>query len=343
MNILVQQRLRGEPPNLRAALFTAADWLLYGAITPFVFLLARRFPLSGRRGTHHLLFHLGAALAFCAAWAGMGTVLKAILQPGALSAGAPRFFVGWFFTTLPFGVAIYLAVVGIEHAVHYFAQVSRLSEQLAGARLAALQAQLNPHFLFNSLNTAAVLVREGDRTSATRVIQQLSDLLRRTLNRRQVHEVPLDDELALVHQYLAVEQARFSDRLRPEFWIEAEARSALVPSFALQHLVQNAVRHGVAERIEAGHVMVTASRSDDVLELSVMDDGPGIAPGAEALPGHGLDETRQRLAALYGDRASLVLERLPAGTAARMRLPFRKATSTASGRAVHGRKGVFDV
>ena len=111
--------------------------------------------------------------------------------------------------------------------------MSRLSEQLTGARLAALQAQLNPHFLFNSLNTIAVLVRDGDAPTATRVIEQLSDVLRRTLSRTQSNEVTLDDELALVRQYLAVEQARFSDRLRPEFDVDDSLRNAAVPAFAI--------------------------------------------------------------------------------------------------------------
>src|SRR4051812_9787882 len=112
-------------------------------------------------------------------------------------------------------------MVGIEHAIRYFieardreTQLARLSEQLAGAKLAALQANLNPHFLFNSLNTVAVLVREGDARTAARVIEQLSEVLRITLNRSRDAEVSLEEELELVRQYLSVEQARFSDRMR---------------------------------------------------------------------------------------------------------------------------------
>src|SRR5439155_9943329 len=121
-----------------------------------------------------------------------------------------------------------------------------------GARLAALTAQLNPHFLFNSLNTITVLVRDGDTTAATRVIEQLSDVLRRTLSRTRANEVALQDEIDLVRQYLAVEQARFSDRLRPELDIDPSALVAAVPSFAVQHLVENAIRHGIARRTDAG-------------------------------------------------------------------------------------------
>ena len=118
-------------------------------------------------------------------------------------------------------------------------------------------------------------MRDGDTATATRVIEQLSDVLRSTLGRTQASEVTLDDELALVRQYLAVEQARFSDRLRPSLDIDPATLSAAVPRFALQHLVENALRHGIAKRTDAGRVVVTARRDGDMLELSVEDDGPG--------------------------------------------------------------------
>src|SRR5262249_39732186 len=142
-------------------------------------------------------------------------------------------------------------------------QLARLAEQLTGARLAALQSQLNPHFLFNGLNTITVLMREGDTASATHVIEQLSQVLRTTLGRSRDAEVTLEDELALVRQYLAVEQARFSDRLRPVIDVDPALLSAAVPGFALQHLVENAVRHGIARRSDAGRVALAAARDGE--------------------------------------------------------------------------------
>src|ERR1700682_268995 len=183
IDMVAQQRLHGWPPvSTRALLFVSGDWLLYALLTPAVFALARRWPLSRPHLLRHAVVHLVASLFFCAAWAGAGTLLKTLLQPGELEGGIGKFFTSWLFTTFPFGVAVYLAVVGIEHAIRYFvearerdAQVARLSEQLTGARLTALQAQLNPHFLFNSLNTINVLVRDGDNAAATRVVEQLSE------------------------------------------------------------------------------------------------------------------------------------------------------------------------
>jgi len=317
-------------------LFEGGDWLLYAFLTPAVFAIAHRWPLARPHLARRAAFHLAMSLLFCAAWAGAGTLLRAALMPQSLNGHPVMYFVGWLFITFPFGVAVYLAVVGIEHAIRYFqevreseVQMARLSEQLTGARLAALTAQLNPHFLFNSLNTITVLVRDGDTTAATRVIEQLSDVLRRTLSRTRANEVALQDEIDLVRQYLAVEQARFSDRLRPELDIDPSALVAAVPSFAVQHLVENAIRHGIARRTDAGRVVIQARRDGDMLDVSVADDGPGLGVSPSRPPGQagGLENTRERLRTLYGDRASLVVSaaRPPdRGTIARLRLPFRE-------------------
>jgi two-component system LytT family sensor kinase len=331
IDTLAQQRIWGDPPDVRAALFSSGDWFLYALLTPAVFVCAKRWPLVSLHRGRRLALHLCLALIFCALWAAGGIVLKRLVQPEALARGARQFSVSWLFTTLPFGVPVYFAVVGIEHATRYFAdarerelQVVRLSEQLTGARLAALQTQLNPHFLFNSLNTVTVLIRDGANAQATRVVEQLSDVLRLTLGRTNDSEITLADELHLVRQYIAVEQSRFSDRLRPTFAIAPNVLSAAVPAFALQHLVENAIRHGIARRTESGALSVAARRIGDALELTVSDDGPGIPLGAATPSGHGLANTRERLDTLYGDRASLnVVPATPRGTVATLLLPYR--------------------
>src|SRR5687768_7967763 len=333
IQVIAEHRIWGNDGsvNIRQVLFVSIDWLLYAVLTPGVFLLARRFPLARPRLARHAAVHLAFSVLFCFFWAALGTVLRILLDPGGLDGGATLHFVSWLFITLPFGVAVYLAVVGIEHAVRYFAeareretQVARLSEQLTGARLAALQAQLNPHFLFNSLNTIAVLVRDGNAAAATRVIDQLSEVLRRTLSDTRTNEVSLGDELELVTQYLAVEQARFSDRLHPALHADPSLLSAAVPRFAIQHLVENAVRHGIARRSDAGRIVVSARRDGDVLEVSVTDDGPGM-PQAAWPPGHGLANTRERLHTLYGARASLTVSPAPTGgTIALLGIPYHE-------------------
>jgi two-component system, LytTR family, sensor kinase len=345
---VAQRRLHGEPPaSLQELLWAGGDWLVYAFLTPPIFAAARRWPIARPHVTQRAMLHLGFSLLFCVGWAVGGKVLeltlRLLLNPqevhAFVKAKGDQFWptlgldvLSWIFTTLPFGVVVYLSIAGIAHAIRYFVeanerevQMARLSEQLTGARLAALQAQVNPHFLFNSLNTIAVLVRDGDRATATRVIEQLSEVLRSTLSRTPANEVSLEDELRLVRRYLAVEQARFSDRLRPVFAIDPATLSAAVPRFAVQHLVENALRHGIAKRTEAGRVVVTARRDGDTLDVSVEDDGAGLTSAPVQGDGHGLDNTRERLRTLYGDRASLVVAAAPIqGTVARLRIPYRE-------------------
>jgi len=330
VDTFAQLAMSGDPVNYREVAFSFFDWLFYGVLTPFVIAISRRYPLAKPRLGRHVAVHVVCAILFCFAWAAGGLVLTIILGRG-FGHSALRWYASWVFTTFPFGSAVYFSIVGMEHALRYFvearerdAQLAKLGEQLTGARLAALQAQLNPHFLFNSLNTVNVLVRDGDNAAATRVIEQLSEVLRTSLSRSRNNEVSLDDELELVRQYLAVEQARFSDRLRPRIDVPAELLSAAVPSFALQHLVENAVRHGIARRSEAGSLVVTARRDADMLEVSVRDDGPGPG-GASMQSGHGLENTRERLRTLYGERASLQLTTAePHGALARLRVPYHE-------------------
>jgi two-component system, LytTR family, sensor kinase len=171
-----------------------------------------------------------------------------------------------------------------------------------------------------------VLVRDDDKKGATRIVEQLSEVLRRTLNRNRANEVGLEDELDLVRQYLAIEEVRFSDRLRVTYDVDPAALRAAVPSFALQHLVENAIRHGITRRPDAGQLRVAARRDGDALEMSVADDGAGIGSMIEPPKGHGLDNTRERLRALHGDRASLTVAPRPdGGTVATLRVPYRHA------------------
>ena len=334
---LGESRIFGEPFDLTAAIFFSADWLLYALLTPGVFFFARRWPIARPHLVSRTLIHVALSIVFSALWAGGGTLLKLLLQPNSFKHGVAAFAVSWFVGTLSFGCAVYLGMVGVEHAIRYFTearareiQMTRLSEQLTSARLAALKAQLNPHFLFNALNTITVLMRESDNAAAMRVMEQLSDVLRLTLSRNNENEVTLEDELELVRQYLEVERARFSDRLRPELNIADDTVYAAVPSFALQHLVENAVRHGIARRSGAGRVAITTRRVGDIVEITVTDDGPGISDTAEPA-GHGLANTRERLRTLYGDRAALEVTAAPGGgTIARLRVPFHELTTGGS-------------
>lgn len=329
---LAQARLwGGEAPSLAQLLFDSLDWLIYGLFAPAIFAISERWPLTGQhRRRYAWLIHFISSLLFCAAWAGAGTVLKLLLNTDDFARGMAVAFMSWFYTTIPFGVGAYFGMVGIEHAIRHHtaardweAQAARSAAQLTTARLAALESRLNPHFLFNALNTIAVLVRGGDTQSANHVVEELSDVLRLTLAQPLKSEVPLGEELFLVRRYLAVEQARFPDRLRVSISASPDALSAAVPSFALQHLVENAIKHGVASSIAAGKVDITAARNGEQLVLTVQDDGVGVRPGRAELEGHGLENTRARLEMLHGGTARLSV--VPAdggGTLATITVPW---------------------
>jgi two-component system LytT family sensor kinase len=332
INEIAQRRLWGGPPiQVRELLFASGDWLLYGFLTPAVFGIARRWPIGRPHLWRRAVSHAGMSLLFCVAWAVSGTLLRAVLF-GYPKEGMLLPFVSWLFVTFPFGVAVYFAVVGTEHAIRYFVeardrdlQLAQVSEQLTAARFAALQAQLNPHFLFNTLNTIAVFVRDGDRAGAARMIEQLAEVLRRTLNRGQFNEIALKEEIELVRHYLAIEQARFPDRLVAVLDLDSSLSSAAVPSFAVQHLVENAVRHGVAKSAHGGRIEVSARRDGDALVVAVTDDGPGFDLAAGPPEGHGIANTRDRLRALFGARAQVTVEQQPAGgTRATLRVPYHE-------------------
>jgi LytS/YehU family sensor histidine kinase len=206
------------------------------------------------------------------------------------------------------------------------AQQARLAAQLAEARLGALRMQLNPHFLFNSLNALAVLVRDQNTRDASRMLELLGSVLRQVLHAEQRSEVPLRDELKFLEQYLAIEEVRFSDRLRVRWSVADSVREALVPEFILQPLVENAVRHGIAKRSEPGRIEISASAEGSELVLVVRDDGPGYRPSSTR-GGVGLANTRARLETLFSGRATLDIrsadEEGGAGTIATIRLPLR--------------------
>lgn len=322
----------GEAPTWRDLVWAAGDWLIYAFLTPAVFWLARRYPLTKGAIARRVPVHLGASIVLCAVWATGGVLLSVALFGHSPYGGG---LVSWFFTSLPFGVAVYFAVLGVEHAAYYFlqardreTQAARLSAQLAEARMGALRMQLQPHFLLNSLNAITVIVRDRDNATATRMLEQLGEMLRRVLRAPpdRPQEVTLAMELDFVRQYLAIEEVRFSDRLRPVIDVDPALLSAAVPEFLLQPLVENALRHGLAKRVTATLLRIEARREANDLVLSVTDDGPG--PGGTAPePGEGvgLSNTRERLATLYGERARLELVRTPEGGArVTVRLPYHE-------------------
>jgi two-component system LytT family sensor kinase len=203
-----------------------------------------------------------------------------------------------------FSGSVYHAFALLAWSVFYFAikhyERSLKAESLAHqARLQALRYQLNPHFLFNTLNAISTLVVDKRNAEAGKMIARLSDFLRMTLDRPDVEEVPLADEIEFVRRYLEIEQVRFGDRLTVKIDVDDDAWTARVPALVLQPLVENAVRHAVAPREQGGRILIEARTTDGCLTLTVADDGPGLSGSGNGI-GIGLANTRERLQQLYG-------------------------------------------
>jgi two-component system, LytTR family, sensor kinase len=192
-----------------------------------------------------------------------------------------------------------------------------------------LRYQLNPHFLFNTLNAISTLVLDRDHQTANRMVTSLSAFLRHSLDADPMQRVTLKQELDAINLYLGIEKVRFAERLRLRIEVEPEAYAALMPSLLLQPLIENAIKYAVAKRVEGGTLELTARRVDGMLEIALRDDGPGFSHPEGDLPGGngvGLRNTRERLRVLYGERQAFVLRnRQPRGAEIVLRLPFEAA------------------
>jgi signal transduction histidine kinase len=307
---------RMMPPAGPIALEFIGAWI-WAALTPPIFRLASRVTL--RRVW--LLLGLGVVVSI-AVYSAIDLIRPLLLPPPPrprAQVSLARDLLGFRFVN---EILYYFAIVAAGYARVYFLRdreqaerAARLQAQLAEARLDALRMQINPHFLFNTLNAVSAMV-ERDPAGVRKMIARLSELLRRTIDSRAADEVPLRQELELLDRYIDIMEIRFQGRLRAERRIDDEALDALVPHFILQPIVENAIEHG-----EAGTIEIAARRDGARLALSVRDHGPGVSSAAA---GVGLGNTRARLEQLYGSGASFALRNAEGGGAiAEVVVPYR--------------------
>lgn len=313
---------------------SAIFWLAYAAFLPPILFVADRYPLDLRR-PRTLLIHLSAALGFTYAH------ILAISYLMAPFRDSPAAFVPLIgrLVRLTFGINFltYLAIVGAMYALRYYRQsrehelaTAQVEASLTAARLEALRAKLNPHFLFNALNAISVLALKRRHTAVVDTISRLSELLRVTLDDTRPQQIPLREELQFIDGYLEILRLRFGDRMVIERRVEAESLDALVPCMILQPVVENAVVHGVAARCDEGHIAIEARRVNDMLHLQIADNGPGFRAGAIRGLGIGLGNTRARLAQAYGTACSLELsDATEGGAIVTMTFPFVAASALA--------------
>ena len=311
-------------------------YLAWAIVTPGILWLSRRVPLVTLRWRRALVFHLLVSVA-----AGVPLLVLTVVLNAAAGHGLPSLgylVSGWWrillmvtLTVLP----VYWLVLGAGTALQVYRdrEASRiraveLQRSLEAAELEALRMKLRPHFLFNTLNTIACLARAGDMEAVGQVIERLGTLLRLSMETSGRQLVTLEEELALIDEHLAIEEIRFKDRLHVIRRVESASRQALVPNLILQPLVENAIAHGLSQRLDASLLEISARRDGPYLRIAVRDDGPGLPPGWRFATdaGRGLKNVVERLQALYAASFRLDIGNSATGGAiAELRLPFNQA------------------
>jgi hypothetical protein len=318
----------------RAVLDRVSTWLMVAALAPAAIALARRFPIEPARWRGPLVIHVFGAVGFAFAH-----LIGRAVYAAALYSAWDRFPIFLNKSALlALDMLTYGAIVGGWHALRYQREAkarelaeAQLRESLTEARLAALRSQLNPHFLFNTLNAISTMAlkRQDDRVVLT--LGHLGELLRVSLDDELPQEITLCDELEILDRYLEIQRVRFGDRLTITRDVDVTVLDALVPSMILQPLVENAIVHGIAPVPGPGEVRIFAERRGPVLVLEVFDSGPGFDDTAAT--GIGLTNTRARLTQLYGAEHSVTLGTSEVrGARVTVTLPYRSEVVQASKR-----------
>ncbi len=314
------------------------QWVLWIPLSFLILWLGRRFAFERRLWATRLSIHVAASIATACVHVALQALAIVWVEPFPWRT-AYKFsevFFGQLQSIGDINFLIYWGVLGADLAFTYYRKYREgelraveLQAQLAQAQLQALKMQLHPHFLFNTLNAIAALVRKNENKAATDMLAGLSDLLRLALENVGAQEVSLKRELEFLERYLEIEKIRFADRLQVQMHIAPEMLEARVPNLILQPLVENAIRHGVAIRATSGRIEICAERHGERLRLQVKDDGPGLSPDKSLSNGVGLSNTIARLQRLYGSAQSLVFNNAPEGGAVvTLEIPFELARET---------------
>jgi signal transduction histidine kinase len=320
-----------------------AYWYVPALLMPAVVYASRRFPFDNGRKVRAVVAHsIGALLFALACFLGMIATRFTLWENGGKWSGATwaQFLQRQAFEQLDWSLMVYAVIVGASHAIAFFREseqrkvrAAQLETQVVEARLKTLEAELHPHFLFNTLHAISTLVHR-DPEAADRMISRLSDLLRITFDRSGEAKVTLKEEIDFLQKYLDIEQTRFQDRLRVTVHVDADALDGEVPRMILQPIVENAIKHGIAGRHGGDHVHISAglsrpSDADPRLWMQVRDNGGGLQVRTlRALrTGVGLANTRDRLDCLYGRLYRLEFSDRDGGLAVLMEIPFQRAVA----------------
>jgi two-component system, LytTR family, sensor kinase len=300
------------------------SWLPWALATPFISRLARRYAVNRTTVMPAAAVHLAAFAAVSSVSAAWCAALQMLFNPWNYPQRPGPFLDVWrsslldIILTYLIVYALILAVTLVadsrENAARQLTETARLNEELSRAQLAALRRQIEPHFMFNTLNSIAGLVRDHRNEAAVSMIVGLSEFLRRASEDSHRPQVTLAEEVEYLQRYLDIQKVRFGDRLQVNVDIPADLLHLQVPSLLLQPLVENAIKHGIAQRVAGGTVRVAGARDDGNLRLSVYNDGPSVPADWQAThTGVGIGNLRTRLRILHGDESELQLKRSATG------------------------------
>jgi hypothetical protein len=305
--------------------------LMWGLMAPFILRLREKVPLSAGRWAGGVAFHFAAGFVVMATYYLGRMYAISLIWDSGKEAFWPMALKGFYGRNI-IDIAYYWAVLAFGYSLEIYQRykseelkAAQLEARLIETELKALRQQMHPHFLFNTMNTIAVLVRERRNDEAVNLLARLGALLRMSLDNTGVPEVTLRQEMAFLEKYLEIQKTRFSDRLTVKVDITPEAMEARIPNLLLQPLVENAIMHGIAPKPGSGRVEVRGRVADGMLHLEVSDDGPGLpVDSGRAKEGIGLTNTRERLAKIYGAHSQLTLCSEPGrGVSVKIHFPFR--------------------
>jgi LytS/YehU family sensor histidine kinase len=310
---------RKQPFHILLAL-NITYWYAWAVLVPGVLWMARRYRFGRHTWKRAAAMHAGGVIVCTLAHAALTVTCRVLIMKVLAERDVSwwMYFQELFFLYFDWEMMTYWAIVGLSHALDFHREArereltaAQLRTRLAEANLQALQRQLHPHFLFNTLNTISALMHR-DTEAADAMLERLSDLLRLTLDRVGTQHVSLKDELDFLSKYLEIEKTRFGERLQVHMEVEVDMLDAAVPNLVLQPLVENALRHGIGPKIGGGRVDISARREGRDLWLEVRDNGVGLTNDAFH-KGVGLTNTRSRLEHLYGDRCRFECHTPPGG------------------------------
>jgi signal transduction histidine kinase len=318
------------------------QWYTWAGLAPLVFRLAALYPIQAPVRLRGLGVQLVASVAVTMLALMVGAAVSTLFEPSSFLEQV-RQFLGQHFAT---GLLTYWALSAIQQATAFHAEktrrereASQLAAELAQSRLQALKSQLQPHFLFNTLHAIATLLKE-DALTAEDMLLRLSELLRAFLEDYEGQEISLRRELVLLDLYLGIQGVRFKDRLTTRVYIDPATLDCAVPSLILQPIVENAIRHGIGERVGSDVIEIESRRENDRVCIEVRNRNSTLqqpSPGTTSGHGIGLSNTALRLRELYGDAAQVRLDMIwPQGVVCRVQLPFREVADPDDGPEIAG-------